>query len=210
MDTAFRFLREGRISADTIDTAHAHSIRVFEAVKAVKKSLPDVQLIAPMANPVSRQRFEEALRVHAPEARVQLIDGSAQRALIACDAALVASGTATLEAALCKRPMVVIYRLGGVTAWLIRRLDLVKAAFFAQPNLLAGRRVVNEYFQEQIEPWKIADELLAWTDDERRRAELERTFLDIHMQLKRDASKRAASAILDLIRTRQGARQAAP
>jgi lipid-A-disaccharide synthase len=167
---------------------------------------PGLKFVAPMANPVARERFEEALRLHAPEAHVSLIDAAAQRALIACDAALVASGTATLEAALCKRPMVVVYRLGRLTAWLIRRFGLVKSAFFAQPNLLAGRRVVNEYFQEAIDPPKIAAELIGWLDDSARRAELEREFQDIHMQLKRDAGVRAARAILDLIRSRQAVR----
>jgi len=175
-------------------------------VRCLLARRPDLLFIAPMANPVSRLRFEEALREHASTALVQLIDGAAQRALIASDAALVASGTATLEAALCKRPMVVVYRLGRVTAWLIRRFNLVKSAFFAQPNLLAGKRVVNEYFQEAIDPSMIADELLAWLDDEPRRAELERNFLDIHMQLKRDASERAARAILDLVHSRQAVR----
>ena len=175
-------------------------------VRCLLQSRPGLAFIAPMANPVARQCFEQALRLHAPEAQVRLIDGGAQRALIACDAALVASGTATLEAALCKRPMVVVYRLGGVTAWLIRRFDLVKSAFFAQPNLLAGKRVVNEYFQEAIYPVKIAAELLAWLDDAPRRALLESEFQQIHVQLKRNASERAARAILDLVRSRQAAR----
>ena len=175
-------------------------------VRCLLSDRPGLHFIAPMASPVARQRFEEALHLHAPEARVTLIDGGAQRALIASDAALVASGTATLEAALCKRPMVVVYRLGAVTAWLIRRFDLVKSAFFAQPNLLAGKRVVNEYFQEAINPAKIASELLAWLDDAPRRAELEAEFLRIHIQLKRHASERAARAILDLVRSRQAAR----
>ena len=69
---------------------------------------------------------------------------------------------------------------------------------------------MNEYFQEAIDPIKIADELLAWLDDEPRRAHLERTFQDIHMQLKRDASERAAAAILNLVHTRQAAHLAAP
>ncbi len=164
---------------------------------------PALQFVAPMASPRARQQFEQVLHEQAPEVSVRLLEGSAQRALIACDAALVASGTATLEAALCKRPMVVVYRMGALTAWIIRRFDLVKSAFFAQPNLLAGRRIVNEYFQEAIDPEKIAAEILAWLDDEPRRTELERTFMDIHLQLRRHASERAAQAILALVRARR-------
>jgi lipid-A-disaccharide synthase len=174
-------------------------------VRCLLERRPALGFVAPMANPVARECFEAALRAHAPDANVLLLDGSAQQALIACDAALIASGTATLEAALCKRPMVVVYRLGGLTAWLIRRFNLVKSAFFAQPNLLAGKRVVNEYFQEAIDPQKICAELLDWLDDGARRAELERTFEDVHRQLRRGASERAALAIVDLIRARQAA-----
>lgn len=163
---------------------------------------PGLQFVAPMANLHTRRQFEQVLRAQAPEVPVQLLDGSAQRALIACNVALVASGTATLEAALCKRPMVVVYRMGELTAWIIRRFNLVKSAFFAQPNLLSGRRIVNEYFQEAIDPERIAIELLEWLDDTPRRLELEQVFLAIHLQLKRQASERAAQAILALVHAR--------
>ncbi len=137
---------------------------------------------------------------------MRLIDGQAQTALIAADVVLVASGTASLEAALCKRPMIVVYRLGALTAWIVRRLNLVKSKFFSQPNLLADRRVVGEYFQEQIVPESIGAELLMWLDDAGRRAILEQEFLGIHLDLKRDASARAAQAIMALLhRKRRGA-----
>jgi lipid-A-disaccharide synthase len=157
---------------------------------------PPLLFLAPMATPGARAIFEAALRAAAPGVVVQLLDGQAQTALIAADVALVASGTASLEAALCKRPMVVVYRLSTLTAWLVRRLNLVKSRFFAQPNLLADRRVVGEYFQEQIVPESIGAELLMWLDDPSRRAELEREFLRIHADLQRDASARAAQAVL--------------
>jgi len=123
---------------------------------------------------------------------------AAQTALTAADVVLVASGTASLEAALCKRPMVVVYRLGAMTAWILRRLNLVKSRFFAQPNLLADRRVVGEYFQAEIVPESIAAELLMWLDDMPRREALEHEFMRIHADLKRDASARAAQAVLVL------------
>ena len=79
---------------------------------------------------------------------VRLLDGQARRALAAADVVLVASGTATLETALFKRPMVVAYRLGAITAFLLRTLGLVKIQHFSQPNLLAGKELVPEFFQE--------------------------------------------------------------
>ncbi len=81
-------------------------------------------------------------------------------------------------------------------------MNLVKSKFFSQPNLLADRRVVSEYFQEQIVPESIGAELLMWLDDTERRAGLEQEFLSIHVDLKRDASARAAQAIMELLRSR--------
>ena len=118
--------------------------------------------------------------------------------MIAADVALVASGTASLESALCKRPMVVVYRLGALTAFVLRHLNLVKSRFFAQPNLLADRRVVGEYFQEQIVPASIGAELLVWLDDATRRHALEEEFTTIHRQLRQGGSAAAAAAILRL------------
>jgi lipid-A-disaccharide synthase len=160
---------------------------------------PDLIFVAPMASAATRRLFARALELHAPGVRVELIDGSAQTVLMAADAVLVASGTASLEAALCKRPMVVVYRLGAMTSWVLRRMKLVKSAFFAQPNLLAGRRVVGEYFNEQIDPPAIGAELLAWLDDARARGELETEFTAIHARLRRGASERAAHAIMALL-----------
>jgi lipid-A-disaccharide synthase len=161
---------------------------------------PQLVFVAPMANAAARRIFADTLERHAPDVRVQLIDGHAQTALIAADVCLVASGTATLEAALCKRPMVVVYRLGAMTAWTLRRLNLVKSKFFAQPNLLADRRVVGEYFQEEIVPESIGAELLMWLDDAGRRELLVQEFSRIHADLRRDAGTRAAQAIMALLK----------
>lgn len=165
---------------------------------------PELIFLAPMASAATRQIFAQALARHAPALEVRLLEGQAQTALIAADVALVASGTASLEAALCKRPMVVVYRLGAMTAWMLRRLNLVKSKFFAQPNLLADRRVVGEYFQEEIVPESIGAELLSWLDDAERRSGLEAEFSRIHAELRRNAGSRAALAILSLLATGGG------
>src|SRR5258708_8629867 len=98
--------------------------------------------------------------------------------------------------------MVVVYRLGAITAGLRPRLNLVKSKFFAQPNLLADRRVVGEYFQDQIIPESIGAELLMWLDDTERRSALEREVSRIHAALRRGAGTRAAQAGLDLVNAR--------
>jgi lipid-A-disaccharide synthase len=164
---------------------------------------PALKFVAPMASVATHAIFRAALQRTAPQVSVQLLEGQAQVALTASDVVLVASGTASLEAALCKRPMVVVYRLSALTAWIVRRMNLVKSKFFAQPNLLADRRVVGEYFQGEIVPESIGAELLMWLDDTSRREELEREFRRIHADLKRDASARAAQAVLALVEGRR-------
>jgi lipid-A-disaccharide synthase len=166
---------------------------------------PGLMFVSPLASAATREIFAAALEREAPEVEVRLLDGQAQRALIAADVALVASGTATLETALCKRPMVVIYRLGALTAWILRHTNLVKSKFFAQPNLLADERIVGEYFQEDIVPETIGAELFMWLDNTERRTALERTFANIHAELRRNAGSRAARAILALLDERRGA-----
>ena len=159
---------------------------------------PGIRFLAPMANSGAREVFGRALAAHAPGVTIELLDGQAQQALTAADAVLVASGTATLETLLCKRPMVVAYRLGGLTAWLLRSFGLMKAPFFAQPNLLAGRRVVPEIFQAEVSPARLGSEIAHWLDQPQERASLEALFADIHAQLRRGASERAAEAVLRL------------
>jgi lipid-A-disaccharide synthase len=106
--------------------------------------------------------------------------------------------------------MVVVYRLGALTAWMLIRFNLVKSKFFAQPNLLADRRVVGEYFQDQIIPESIGAELLMWLDDTERRAGLEAEFAQIHANLRRGAGTRAAQAILELLNARRTAAASPP
>jgi lipid-A-disaccharide synthase len=158
---------------------------------------PELQFVAPMANAAARATFEQALAEHAPGVEVTLVDGRAYEALAAADAVLVASGTATLETALVKRPMVVAYRVAPLTSWLLRDLKLVKTEFFAQPNLLAGRRLVPEFFQHEVRSEVLGPAMLEQLDRPDRPALVEQ-FAEIHRTLRCDASARAAEAILEL------------
>jgi lipid-A-disaccharide synthase len=161
---------------------------------------PDLKFIAAMANPSARLQFEAALRRAGVLDQVRLVDGFAQEVMASSDAILLASGTATLEATLVKRPMVVAYRLGGLTSFLLKHLKLFKAPFFAQPNLLAGRAIVPEYFNDDVRAEVLGPALLTQLTREDR-TELVQTFAQIHASLRRDASSRAADAITALIAT---------
>lgn len=162
---------------------------------------PEIRFIAAMASERVRSAFESALDHAGVRERVQIFDGRAQEVMAASDAILLASGTATLEATLVKRPMVVAYRLGALTSFLLKRLKLFKAPFFAQPNLLAGHKLVPEYFNEQVRAEVLGPALIGQLE-RADRAELVQTFTRIHETLRRDASSRAAQAIVELMRQR--------
>lgn len=171
------------------------------AAKWIAARRPQARFIAPMASPAVRSVFERQLAAAAAGSLIAVCDGKAQRVLAAADGVIVASGTATLETLLSKRPMVVAYRLGAVTAFLLRRLGLVKVPYFAQPNLLVGRRIVPELFQEQVTGEALGCALLAELDDPRHMSELQQEFLRVHQTLRRGGAQKAADAILEYVRS---------
>jgi lipid-A-disaccharide synthase len=156
---------------------------------------PAVQFISPMATRAVREVFERQAAAALP--RIRLTDGGAREVLAACNAALVASGTATLETLLSKRPMVVAYRLAAATVFVARRLALVKSSYMALPNLLAGRALVPEFFQDEVTPAALGSALLRELDDPARTAALVAEFRRMHRQLRCGAAERAANAILE-------------
>jgi lipid-A-disaccharide synthase len=172
------------------------------AAELLAQRYPGLVCIAPMVTPALRDAFAARCAQFAPTARVRMLDGNARGALAAADVALVASGTATLETALSKRPMVVAYRLGTITAFLLRTLGLVKVKHFSQPNLLGGAELVPEFFQGAASPKNLANALARWFDDPAAVARVTAQFLRIHETLRRDGAERAAAEIADLITAR--------
>lgn len=166
---------------------------------------PELRFIAALANEATRRTFESAFdRIATPTLRdrVTLVNGHAQQVMAASDVVLLASGTATLEATLVKRPMVVAYRLGILTSFLLKHLKLFKAPFFAQPNLLAGRQLVPEFFNAEVRADVLGPAVLGQLERADREP-LVQTFASIHETLRRDASARAADAIVDLLDKRR-------
>jgi lipid-A-disaccharide synthase len=157
---------------------------------------PEYRFIAPMASAAVREVFEKEVAQLPAAPAIRMLDGQAQLALAACDAAIVASGTATLEALLSARPMVVAYRVSAVTAFLLRTMGLVKVRYFSQPNLLVGRRLVPEFFQEQVSGAALGKALLQELEDRGHVRELLEEFATVHRTLRRGGAARAAEAIL--------------
>jgi len=178
-------------------------------VSWLRRSRPDLRFVAALANPAARATFSSALAAAGVREQVALIDGRALEVMAASDVVLVASGTATLEATLAKRPMVVTYRLGALTTFLLKHLKLFKAPFFAQPNLLAGREIVPEYFNDDVRAEVLGPAIIRQFE-RADREQLVQTFTSIHQTLRRNASARAADAIVELIDTATPAARARP
>ena len=168
------------------------------AATALATRQPGVEFIAPMASARTRTLFTAQLAA-AGHGRIRMLEGQARLALEAADAALVASGTASLEALLCRCPMVVAYRLGTATAFLLRALRMVRLPYFSLPNLLAAEKLVPEFFQEAVTGPALADALQIQLTDAPRRAMLAGRFRAIHVTLRCGGAARAADAVLKLI-----------
>jgi lipid-A-disaccharide synthase len=172
------------------------------AAQKLAQRYPGLVTIAPMVNASLRNSFGARCAELAPAARVRMLEGQSRVALAAADVALVASGTATLEAALIKRPMVVAYRLSAFTAWMLRTFNLVKIEYFSQPNLLAGKKLVDEFFQQDATPDKLANALAVYFDDPARAESLRGEFTRLHERLRCDGAERAAAEIAELLHAR--------
>jgi lipid-A-disaccharide synthase len=169
----------------------------IRAAAALAAAMPGSEFIAPMASPGLRALFEHDCT--AAGVRIRVLDGQARLALQAADGALVASGTASLEALLCRCPMVVAYRLSAPTAFLLRALRMVRLRHFSLPNLLAGEALVPELFQEAVTGAHLAGALRPQLAGGERRAALLERFREIHLRLRQDGAARAADAVLELI-----------
>jgi lipid-A-disaccharide synthase len=163
---------------------------------------PALQWVAPMANAAVRAEFVRVLQATpgAAQLNLRILDGQARLGLTAADAALVTSGTATLEALLCRCPMVVAYRVGALTALLLRTLKLVRLAYFSLPNLLAGAALVPEFFQQAVTSANLAGALERALDDAAYREYLQREFLQVHQSLRAGGAASAAQSVLRLLR----------
>jgi lipid-A-disaccharide synthase len=164
----------------------------FDTAERLLAQRPGIRFVLPCASPQRRAQIE--LLLQGRDLPLTLLDGRSHVALAACDAVLIASGTATLEALLYKRPMVVAYRLAPLTYWILKRM--VKSPYVSLPNLLAQRLLVPELLQDAATADALAQTLLPLLDNG---AEQTAGFDALHRTLRRDASNQAADAVLSLI-----------
>ncbi|WP_082817996.1 lipid-A-disaccharide synthase [Variovorax boronicumulans] len=166
--------------------------RFFAAAALMQKAKPKLQFIAPIL-PGLRAEVESLLQAAGMAGRVKLLDGQSHAALAACDVTLIASGTATLEAALFKRPMVIAYNMNGLSWRLMQRKQL--QPWVGLPNILCREFVVPELLQEAASPEALAQATLEWLDAPAKTQALQQRFSALHVQLQRDTPTLCADAI---------------
>lgn len=169
-----------------------------QTAKLIRETLPDAQFVVPLATRETRLQFETAIyQQQAGDIPIRLLFGHAQEAVGAADVALVASGTATLEAALIKRPMVITYKIAKFSYWLMKRMAYLP--YVGLPNVLCGRFVVPEFLQDQATPENLAAALLKLYDDKENALEIEAAFTQLHLQLRQNTAEKAANAVLECL-----------
>jgi lipid-A-disaccharide synthase len=158
----------------------------------------EIRFITSAANAKRHQEFQDYCKKLAPNLPIQFFEGQSHDVMAAADVVLVASGTATLETMLYKRPMVIAYRIAGLTFQIAKHL--VKIPFIGLPNLLANELLVPEFIQDAADPEKMSAALMDFLNHPEKIKNLENKFTELHQQLKLDASHEAATAILQVIK----------
>lgn len=185
---------------------HRLGATFLAAAQRVTAEIPQLQVVIPVANPRCRAALEKLLPRHAATPAPKLLDGHAHRALMAADVALLASGTAALEAMLAKRPMVVGYRIAPLTYAIVKGLRILKTSLYSLPNVLVGAPLVPELMQRDCTPARLGDAVLAWLRDPVRRDALAEEFKRAHLALYAGsgAATAAARAIAQLLQPHPG------
>ncbi|MFT3850124.1 MAG: lipid-A-disaccharide synthase [Propionivibrio sp.] len=168
----------------------------IETARVIHSRLPEALFLVPLATRETRLLFETALyRCNGRELPIRMLFGHAHDAMKASDAVLVASGTATLEAALLKRPMAIAYKMAPSSYRMMRRMGYLP--YVGLPNILAGEFVVPEFIQDDATAENLAQALLNHYSDKRTSAFIGEVFRGIHLQLKQNTAEKAARAVID-------------
>lgn len=181
----------------------------IRAARKIAESLPNALFLVPLATRETRLLFEEAIyRCEARDLPIRMLFGHAHEAMAAADVVLVASGTATLEAALLKRPMVIAYRMSPLSYRMMKRMGYLP--YVGLPNVLAGRFVVPEFIQDDATPENLAQAMQNLYLDRDNAARIAEVFRDMHLSLRQNTAEKAAAAIIGCLPAAAQANALAP
>jgi lipid-A-disaccharide synthase len=166
--------------------------RLLAASALMHRQRPGLRFVLPLV-PGLRELVQPMVAAHAPGVPLELVDGRSHEALAACDVTLIASGTATLEAALFKRPMVITYAMNWISWQMMKRMGY--QPWVGLPNILLGEFAVPELLQDAATPQKLADAAFQWLDNPGACAALSTRFADLHSQLRCNTAQAATDAI---------------
>ncbi len=170
----------------------------IESAAVLRQRDPALQFVVPMAGDTQRAYFEQLIaQAGLQDLPLQIVSGRSHEVITAADAVLVASGTATLEVALFKKPMVIAYKMNAAS-WHILRL-MAYQPWVGLPNILARDFLVPELLQDQATPVNLADALWIQLSDEQNRRRLQQRFTDMHHELRRDTAEQSANAVMELL-----------
>lgn len=174
----------------------------LQSASICAEQVPGLQIVTPLVNEEHRALWRTQRDLYAPGLEVREVVQDSRRALAAADVVLTASGTATFEALLSKRPMVVGYKLNPFTYWLARTLRLVRLEHVAMANLLTGEGLAPEFIQGACEPAQLVPALMVFFHDPERVKAIQGRYSEVHHAMIMDTDQRAAEAVLDLLRER--------
>jgi lipid-A-disaccharide synthase len=171
----------------------AHIAETFlQTVSLLARQRPELRFVLPVA-PGLMPMVQELVKAHAPDAPLKVIDGQSHAVLAACDVTLIASGTATLEAALFKRPMVIAYKISALSWPIMKRMAYLP--WVGLPNILAREFLVPERLQHDANPAQLARDVLEWLDQPQRMDAVRQRFVEMHHALRQDTAHAATLAI---------------
>ena len=172
------------------------------AAQLCHQRFPELQFVVPLVNDRARKSFSSTLQKIAPDLPITLVDGNAHDVMQSADAILLASGTATLEALLLKTPMVIAYRLHWLTHWIFTRFKLIKSPFISLANMLAGKKIAPEILQDDVRPETLANAIIDILESDTIAQTVQEIGDRVHRELRLDASRKAADAVLELIESK--------
>lgn len=170
------------------------------AAGLIAKTRNSIQFVTPVATPALRPAIEAQIAAAGLSQKFVLLDGDSERAMVAADVVLLASGTAALESALLSRPTVAAYRLGKTTYAIFSALKLLKLTYFTLPNLLTETPLVPEFMQDEARPEDIAAAVVELLDDPVQRQMISDTFAKLRIELAQNTNQRAADAVISLLK----------